>query len=180
MFGKNKQVAHTHDLDGQTLLVQEIFGTIQGEGPLAGVPAFFIRLAGCNLRCHFCDTDFESNATPVTLEDIERTILEIAEENNLSAQLVVITGGEPLLQNIAPLCSKLLKMSFSDIQIETAGTTWPESLTEYMGLYGEHSYQRISLVCSPKTPNLHPRVVQYCRDYKYKLYRFNCVTQIFV
>ena len=59
MFGKNP-IRPPEKGDGSILFVQEIFPTLQGEGPLAGVPAVFLRLGGCNLACSFCDTEFES------------------------------------------------------------------------------------------------------------------------
>ena len=59
MFGKNK-ILKPEIHDGNNLDVQEIFPTLQGEGPYAGWPAVFIRLGGCNLACDFCDTEFET------------------------------------------------------------------------------------------------------------------------
>lgn len=61
MFGNNpirKQVLR----DDGALYISGIFATIQGEGPLTGTPAIFIRLSGCNLQCGFCDTDFEDTS----------------------------------------------------------------------------------------------------------------------
>lgn len=124
MFGKNP-IRAPEKGDGSTLFVQEIFPTLQGEGPLAGTPAIFIRLGGCNLACSFCDTEFESF--------VELTLPEVlAQVAGCRAQekLIVITGGEPLRQNIAPLCEALIAEGFA-IQIETNGTLWrplPESV----------------------------------------------------
>ena len=59
MFGKNPIRKAIFD-NADFYEVQEIFLTIQGEGPYAGTPAIFIRLGGCNLACNFCDTEFES------------------------------------------------------------------------------------------------------------------------
>ncbi len=58
MLGKNPILKPVFS-SGETLDVTEIFSTIQGEGPLAGEPAVFIRLSGCKLACAFCDTNFE-------------------------------------------------------------------------------------------------------------------------
>ncbi len=145
--------------DGQMLDVQHIFATIQGEGPLAGTPAIFIRLGGCNLACDFCDTEFES-FTSLGLEEIfgklkslggaadseGRNLQECLSEAQYDGKksgaqvgihLVVITGGEPLRQNIAPLCDALLAQGFQ-VQIETNGTLW------------RPLDARVQVVCSPK------------------------------
>ena len=60
MFGGNVARKQVLD-DGQQLWVQEVFYTLQGEGPWTGHPSIFVRLAGCNLKCFWCDTDFESS-----------------------------------------------------------------------------------------------------------------------
>lgn len=119
--------------DGQTLEVKHIFPTL-GEGPNAGTPAVFVRLGGCNLACDFCDTDFE-NFKSMPLGGILGSVRELAGKH---IKLVVITGGEPFRQNIAPLCEALLAAGFR-VQIETNGTLWRELPTE------------VEIVCSPKT-----------------------------
>jgi len=159
MFGTNP--IRKQDLkDGATLRVQEIFKTVQGEGPHAGRPAIFVRLAGCNLRCTFCDTDFESGyQNQLSIPDIMQMIANAKQESHIS--LVVITGGEPLLQNIIPLI-KLLRRSAYDVQIETAGTVWIPELDQLLFFLGADS-----LVCSPKTPKIHPDVSRMCSHWKY-------------
>lgn len=149
MRGTNPIRAPKND-DGQTLEVQAIFATLQGEGPNAGTPAVFIRLGGCNLSCDFCDTEFESFFAQ-SVEAITETAMKTAGD---IANLVVITGGEPLRQNIVPLCEALLAKGLQ-VQIETNGTLYrplPEG---------------VEIVCSPKNtgqgyapirPDLLPRV----------------------
>lgn len=146
--------------DGHILQVVEIFPTLQGEGPRAGEPAIFIRLGGCNLACDFCDTEFERFA-PMATEDvvaqIENSSLRRGEAgrgalrekssqlsplpspppNGEGISLVIITGGEPLRQNIVPLCEALISAGFT-VQIETNGTLWRELPEE------------VEVVCSPK------------------------------
>ncbi|MBS0408875.1 MAG: 7-carboxy-7-deazaguanine synthase [Proteobacteria bacterium] len=119
-----------------TYSVKEIFLTLQGEGGQAGRPAVFCRFAGCNLWtgreedragavCTFCDTDFvgtdgEGGGKFRTADDLARAIAAAwtgAPEN----RLVVITGGEPLLQLDAPLIEALHGAGFS-IALETNGT----------------------------------------------------------
>ncbi len=123
--------------DGLQLEVKSIFPTLQGEGPFTGHPAVFVRLGGCNLACSFCDTDFEgfrAIPTPVIVENVGSVSCE---HGKRVRHLVVITGGEPLRQNIVPLCEALLAEGFK-VQIETNGTLWRE-LPE-----------GVDIVCSPK------------------------------
>lgn len=153
MFGKNN-VRKQHLNDGRELEVQEIFSTVQGEGPFAGEPAVFIRLAGCNLRCFWCDTEFESG-TKKTLQ----TILESVhiKMQQMKSDLVVVTGGEPLLQNITPLAGELLGRGYR-VQIETAGTVWVEGLPT--------NDLRFTIVCSPKTKKVHT-MMKHADAWKY-------------
>lgn len=161
MFGTNPIRKAEHG-DGTTLAVQEIFTTIQGEGPLAGTPAVFIRLAGCNLACKFCDTEFESGIdNRKSVEDIVSQVLEDL-ESYPGVRTVVLTGGEPFRQNIVPLIDSLFSAHGIDhLQIETAGTLWLEEL----GWPWYFPY--VSIVCSPKTPKVHRKIIEYCTDWKY-------------
>lgn len=158
MFGQNAvaPLKNKKEDDGQTLEVNSIFYTIQGEGPHAGEPAVFIRLAGCNLRCHFCDTEFERS----TIFSVESIVAWVKEKASDVTNLVVLTGGEPMRQQIVPLLMALDDAGFHT-QIETAGTTWPEGLTEII------DYGAVEFVCSPKTKTLHPDIIRYCSHYKY-------------
>ncbi len=94
--------------------INEIFYSLQGEGHYTGTPAVFVRFAGCNLKCSFCDTDFTS-FTEMTEDDIVREI------GQYPANHIVITGGEPTLQITASLVSKLHEAG-KYVQIETNGT----------------------------------------------------------
>lgn len=156
MFGKNPKLP-LETGDGNTLQIVEIFATLQGEGPFSGQPAVFVRLGGCNLACTFCDTEFDAfmeMALYRILDKIVNSALGRAPDHVVSPlsgygapvaplipsylrDLVVITGGEPLRQNIAPLCEALLARGLR-VQIETNGTLWrqlPEA---------------VHIVCSPK------------------------------
>lgn len=136
MFGNNP-IRKPLKGDGSTLEVKEIFPTLQGEGPLAGMPSVFIRLGGCNLACSFCDTDFEDYRNMST-SDVVTQAKELAlEEGKFVRKLTVITGGEPFRQPIEKLCDGLLAAGF-DVQIETNGTLY-RPLDE-----------RVQIVCSPK------------------------------
>lgn len=152
MFGKNP-VRGQESGDGRRLWIQEIFYTLQGEGPFSGQPAVFIRTAGCNLRCFWCDTDFESSEWRPDLSEIAEKI-----EANRPAHcdLVVVTGGEPMRQNIVPLIEMLLAEGIR-VQIETNGTLWLDLPED----------ERLSIVCSPKTPTLSSALVGRIDAFKY-------------
>lgn len=99
----------------------ELFLSCQGEGPDVGVPAFFVRLTGCNVRCAFCDTGYAFEG------GIEHSVEELVEKIKLltcdsGCELIVITGGEPLLQQheLAQLVSEL-SQDFR-FAVETNGT----------------------------------------------------------
>lgn len=94
--------------------MNEIFYSLQGEGHYTGVPAVFVRLAGCNLRCSFCDTEFQS-FTEMTEEEI------VAEVKRFPTQHVILTGGEPTLQ-LNTLLLELLSQANRMVHIETNGT----------------------------------------------------------
>lgn len=94
--------------------VNEIFYSIQGEGRFTGTPAIFIRLAGCNLRCDFCDTEHQPYKD---LSEAE-IVRQIA---NFPASHVVITGGEPMLWLTLSLIDRLHRKG-KFIQVETNGT----------------------------------------------------------
>lgn len=166
MFGQNPIRKQNVDDDGRWLDVQSIFATVQGEGPMAGMPCVFLRLWGCNLRCYFCDTDFESNRTILSATEIIGRIEKVMPNR---AKLVVITGGEPFRQNIAPLIRHLITQRGLQVQIETAGTLWCPDLERYATV----PQSSLTIVCSPKTGKVHPKIAKYCHDWKY-LIRVGC------
>jgi len=96
------------------LKVNEIFYSLQGEGHYTGTPAVFVRFAGCNLRCWFCDTDFEKGVE-MSEDEIVEAVLQYP------TRYVVITGGEPTLQITASLCDKLHAHGLY-LMMETNGT----------------------------------------------------------
>lgn len=142
--------------DLATLRVKEIFQTIQGEGPLSGEPCVFVRLEGCNLKCWFCDTDFE-NGRQMHVAQILGEVEALMPDSPLGKKpLCVLTGGEPFAQDITVLVTSLLGRKWR-VQIETAGTLWCD-LPEDSDL---------DIVCSPKTPNVHPRIMDRATAWKY-------------
>jgi organic radical activating enzyme len=134
MFGKNPKLPFEKG-DGHALKVHSMFLTIQGEGPYSGYQAVFIRLSGCNLACHFCDTEFDSFDI-LSVDEILERVMAI----KCTAKLVVLTGGEPFRQNIALLCKALLLNNLI-VQVETNGTLYTDIPKD------------VQLVCSPKNSN---------------------------
>lgn len=148
--------------DGAELLVHSIFYTIQGEGPFCGYPAVFIRLAGCNLQCPWCDTEYTESAS---LMPIEHIVEEAFAASGFHCRFIVITGGEPFRQPIGPLLEHLVDSGFF-VQVETNGTLPPPSLPK---LYGYDLAERygVYVVCSPKTGVVNPAVAAVACCYKY-------------
>ena len=108
--------------------VNEIFYSLQGEGRNAGVPMVFVRLAGCNLRCDFCDTKYAFAAGE------EMTVGEIlSARGKYPSEWVCITGGEPFIQPLAELVTRL-KMDGSLIQIETNGTIFQPVACDWLAV----------------------------------------------
>lgn len=170
MYGKND--VYTQFCRDDTLLVNDIFPTIQGEGPDAGRLAIFVRLAKCNLRCFFCDTDFEHGS----VRD-QSYIAEVVQQQARDAKtnLVVITGGEPLLQNVIPFISKCNAIGL-DVSIETAGTLWVNGLQFHFispNVYSRY-HTRNLIVCSPKTPKINDKLVPLIGAYKYIVAAGDC------
>ncbi|NIM90425.1 MAG: 4Fe-4S cluster-binding domain-containing protein [Candidatus Aminicenantes bacterium] len=103
-----------------TLKVAEIFSSIQGEGLRQGEPTLFVRFSGCNLECSFCDTKYawkkgKDYSTFQIIDKIKK------QRRRFPAEWVCLTGGEPLLQDLADLVQKLKEERFK-IQVETNAT----------------------------------------------------------
>ena len=113
-----------------TLVINEIYLSLQGESTHAGLPCVFIRLTACNLRCSYCDTAYAFNeGKKMSLEEVLKRVRELAEPfaNSKSGvpsprlPLVELTGGEPLLQkNCLPLMKSLCDDGFT-VLLETGG-----------------------------------------------------------
>ncbi len=99
--------------------ISEIFFSIQGESSYAGLPCIFIRLAGCNLKCEYCDTAYAQDleqGCEMSIEDI------MHEVKKFKCNMVEITGGEPLIQDEAVLLIKKLLAKKYKVLLETNGT----------------------------------------------------------
>ncbi len=111
--------------------IAELFYSLQGEGSLVGVPSFFIRTSGCNLRCSWCDTPYTSWQP----EGAELTLRQILDEVKAHpARHVVVTGGEPMIApEIVPLTGQLRELGLH-ITIETAGTVFQPVACDLMSI----------------------------------------------
>ncbi len=124
----------TSDLE---LRITEIFYSLQGEAHTVGRPTAFVRLTGCPLRCHYCDSEYAFYGGEKMLVS---TVLERVRE--MGARYVCVTGGEPLAQpNCALLLSRLCDAGLN-VSLETSGAMPIEGLDE-----------RVSIVMDLKTPS---------------------------
>lgn len=141
------------------LQVNSIFATIQGEGPFSGHRAVFVRLAGCNLQCPGCDTEY-TESTDMTSEQIFAEIEEVCTEAEWQdvedGLLIVITGGEPFRQKaVIKLLHELVDYGYYT-QVETNGTYSCEGIPD-----------ETVIVCSPKTGSVHKSIAHRANAYKY-------------
>lgn len=143
------------DHKGEELDIVSIFPTIQGEGPYTGERAIFIRLAGCNLQCPGCDTQYTEGRRTETVTNIVYQIREAIEPE----ELVVITGGEPFRQNISILANTLYALGYK-VQVETNGTLPPSPLL----------HQGVTIVCSPKAGKINPEMKARANCFKYVMH----------
>ena len=129
----------------QTFPVVELFGpTVQGEGPEAGRPAYFIRFGGCDFRCSWCDSlyavdpaEVRANATPMSSDEIRAALGRLP----AGPTLVVLTGGNPALHRLDRLVAAMQGEGF-DVAVETQGSVYRPWLA------------RVNrLVVSPKPPS---------------------------
>lgn len=124
-----------------SLPISETFFSVQGEGKLAGVPSFFVRVSGCNLRCVWCDTPYASWKPEYEKRTIESIVTEACASG---ARHAVLTGGEPMLFPQVGTLVAALRERGMHITIETAGTIDRELACDLISI-------------SPKLANSTPR-----------------------
>ena len=118
--------------------VIEIFDSIDGEGIRTGQCATFIRLAGCNLRCSYCDTVYSLFGEETPCEYTEMTVDEIISKVNMTYKRVTLTGGEPLVHtDSAELVLKLTEIG-CDVNIETNGAV---DIVDFLGKVPKFYYR---------------------------------------
>ncbi len=140
--------------EGKMLPVMEHFYTIQGEGFYTGTAAYFIRLGGCDVGCHWCDVKESWNPD---LHPLMKTD-EVAEIAASYSKTIVLTGGEPLMWNLNPLTRRLKELGCK-IHIETSGA-YPMS--------GEFDW----ICLSPKKTGL-PKDEIYTKAHELKMIVYN-------
>ena len=101
------------------LALAEVFYSIQGEGTWTGMPAVFVRLAGCNLACDFCDTDYSARRYASVAE-----LVQTVRDAGGDCPAVVLTGGEPLAQSDALELIDALRRDGRRVHIESNGTIY--------------------------------------------------------
>ena len=111
--------------------ISEIFHSLQGEGRLAGTPSVFVRVAGCNLRCHWCDTPYALQASQGQTQSLEEIVTQVQAHD---CPHVVITGGEPLIAKELPELTQLLHATGKHITIETAATIHHDLVCDLMSM----------------------------------------------
>jgi len=107
------------------MLISEIFHSIQGEGELVGMPSVFVRCAGCNLRCDWCDTKYawdENDALSLPVAEI------VARAENFSAKHCVLTGGEPMIAEDIHSLASALRAGGAHLTIETNASSPPNGI----------------------------------------------------
>jgi len=104
--------------NGLKLPLVEQFYSVQGEGFHTGKPAYFIRIGGCDIGCHWCDSKVTWNPEVHPLVEVDDIVDKVLQT---PAQSIVVTGGEPSLYNLNPLCEALKKHQIKTF-LETAGT----------------------------------------------------------
>lgn len=138
--------------------VSEIFSSVQGEGRNSGIPATFLRLQGCNLRCSWCDTKYTWSAQSVGLSLPTPAVAK--EIRNHVAPIVVVTGGEPLLQQ--PALRELMGLLGNEryFHLETNGTIELDPRLDFAWV-----------TVSPKPPSyeIHPCFADFSRPHMREL-----------
>jgi 7-carboxy-7-deazaguanine synthase len=194
MFGRNEIVSPTYfkHLASNELMITTIFASCQGEGPHAGEPAVFVRFSKCNRNCQFCDTWFDSGdvlSFEQVLDKIHSAVDTETARHNLNKDaymnqlLIVVSGGEPMLQkNLTGFLEFLHAQGFRT-QIESNGDLLrplPEQTTLVVspkanlntGRYGDlrpDVFERanaLKFVVSADPSNIHHEIPDYAREFR--------------
>ena len=126
------------------MIVNEIFYSIEGEGKRAGQLAVFIRLAGCNICCSYCDTKYALKHDQGTEMSIPEILSKVEELAGSDLKNVTLTGGEPLIhEHVYDLIDELMEGGY-EVNVETNGTILPELDSRYHSLFYTMDYKSLS------------------------------------
>ena len=134
--------------ESDSLPINELFYSLQGEGKLAGVPSVFVRTSGCNLRCWFCDsyhTSWEPTGAWLSIDAIVEEVLSYADADH-----VVFTGGEPMIHEESVQLLDELADHGHHTTVETNGTIYRDAAINLASISPK-------LASSTPTPNLDPK-----------------------
>ncbi len=120
--------------------INDIFYSIQGEGRYVGHPAVFVRFAGCNMTCSFCDTDFEERFQMTAREIVAKVAFFMPRP-----RFVILTGGEPLIQYDDELYD-VLKAHCARVACETNGSVTPRAKLDYIAVSPKVSEETLAQV----------------------------------
>jgi organic radical activating enzyme len=143
--------------------------TVQGEGPLAGEPAVFVRLAGCTLKCPGCDTNYTEGRGVLDTDELVGQVISLVNQmswkwtgKGKTRPLVVLTGGEPFRQNVSEFVLQMTTTFNCRVQIETNGREPPQ------GIIADVWNPNLIVVVSPKL-TVHPVIWKIAQTAKYVL-----------
>ncbi|MBK7405866.1 MAG: 7-carboxy-7-deazaguanine synthase QueE [Phycisphaerales bacterium] len=111
--------------------ISETFVSLQGEGKLTGVPSWFARLSGCNLRCTWCDTPYASWSPESQTRSVDALLAEARASGVAHA---VVTGGEPMIFEGVSSLTSALRDAGLHVTIETAGTVYRAAACDLMSI----------------------------------------------
>jgi organic radical activating enzyme len=160
-LNSQKPTSVSHDT---TVWLHSTFVTVQGEGPLTGRRAVFVRFAGCNLQCPLCDTEYTAGAKQHNASALVRALID----KHTRYGTYVVTGGEPFRQPFALylLCKDLLEAG-KHVQIETNGKLGCGPHYSGFAMLKRMHGSRFQIVVSPKTARVHDHMHELADAWKY-------------
>lgn len=132
----------------ESLPINELFYSLQGEGKFAGVPSVFVRTSGCNLRCWFCDSYHTSWEPTHAWMNTKEIVEEVS--THARADHVVVTGGEPLIHEETTHLIESLSNDGYHITVETNGTVYPDAAIDFASISPKLSSSTPTAAKDPK------------------------------
>ena len=154
-------------MTGPQLQIVELFHSIQGEGILTGVPSVFVRLAGCNLRCVWCDTAYARDpkaGESIPLSEVVRRVCAFP------TRFVVLTGGEPMTASGVFALATALRERGKHLTIETNGTLPPDGIAcDLASVSPKLAHSSAALLEDASERIRHPALAAWVDGYEYQL-----------